>query len=181
LSRSNDVKYEVESLEVDVHLPAKRYLKDKEAKLLLREFIQRYPSSEKFLKSYNLFEEESIDGNVVYFLDGRPLILRVKSRLLPSLKFDEVINLLPRVVVDMGAVAHLANGANLMRPGIREIRGDFAKGELLLMVDEKFGKHIALGLAEADSSVLRSVDKGKVVMNVHYVGDEFWASFTGDS
>jgi PUA-domain protein len=159
-------------------LPAKRHLKDKEAKLLLREFIQQYPSSESFLKSLNLLEEEPIDGNAVYFLDGKPLILRLKSRLLPSLKFDEVINLLPKVVVDMGAVAHLANGAHLMRPGIREIRGDFAKGELLLIVDERFGKYIALGLAEVDSTVLRSTDRGKVIVNVHYVGDELWKSFT---
>jgi PUA-domain protein len=161
-------------------LPAKRNLKDKEAKLLLKEFIQQYPSSEMFLKSLNLLEEELIDGNAVYFLDGRPLILRLKSRLLPSLKFDEVVNMLPMVVVDMGAVAHLANGANLMRPGIKEVRGDFAKGGLILIVDERFGKHIALGLADLDSTVLRSTDKGKVIVNVHYVGDAFWKSFTAD-
>jgi len=159
-------------------LPAKKYLKDKEAKQLVREFIQRFPISETFLRSVKVFEELPVDESWVFFLDGRPLILRTKSDLLPSLKFDEIINSLPKIVVDMGAVAHLANGAHVMRPGIREIRNDFAKGELLLIVDEKFGKNIALGLADVDSTAMKSANKGKVVMNVHYVGDELWKAFT---
>jgi len=162
-------------------LPAKKYLKEKEAKQLLREFIQRYPTSETFLRSVSVFEELPVDEGWVFFLDGRPLILRTKSGLLPSLKFDEVINSLPKIVVDMGAVAHLANGAHVMRPGIREIRNDFTKGELLLIVDEKFGKNIALGLADVDSTVMKSANKGKVVMNLHYAGDEFWKSFTASN
>jgi PUA domain protein len=162
-------------------LPAKKYLKDKEAKQLLREFIQHYPISETFLRSVNVFEELPVDESLVFFLNGRPLILRTKSGLLPSLKFDEVVNSLPKIVVDMGAVAHLANGAHVMRPGIREIRNNFTKGELLLIVDEKFGKNIALGLADVDSTVMKSANKGKVVMNVHYVGDELWKSFTASN
>ncbi len=64
-----------------------------------------------------------------------------------------------------------------MRPGIREIKNEFSKGNLVVIVDEKFGKAIALGLAEMDSGTMRSVNKGKVVANVHYVGDELWKSF----
>ncbi len=45
------------------------------------------------------------------FVDNLPLILRRKIGLLPSLKFDKCVQSLPRVVVDMGAVAHVANGA----------------------------------------------------------------------
>lgn len=166
---------------VDEYLPAKKHLKEKEAKQLLREFIQRYPTSETFLRSFSVFEELPVDERWVFFLNGRPLILRTKSGLLPSLKFDEVISSLPKIVVDMGAVAHLANGAHVMRPGIREIRNDFAKGDLLLIVDEKFGKSIALGLADVDSTAMKSANKGKVVINVHYVGDELWKSFTASN
>ena len=128
-----------------------------------------------------MFEELPVDESWVFFLNGRPLILRTKSGLIPSLKFDEVINSLPKIIVDMGAVAHLANGAHVMRPGIREIRNDFAKGELLLIVDEKFGKNIALGLADVDSTAMKSANRGKVVLNVHYVGDELWKSFTASN
>jgi PUA domain protein len=114
---------------------------------------------------------------MVFFADGRPIILRTPSGLLPSLKFEEFINTFPKIVVDMGAVAHVANGAQIMRPGIREIRGDFAKGDLVLVVDERFGKAIAIGLAEMGSEMMKSVNKGRVVTNLHYVGDELWKSF----
>ncbi len=159
-------------------MPVKRHLKDKEAKQLIKEFIQQYPLSEQFLRSGKDVEEEIADEDHIFFVNGRPLILRTKFGLLPSLKFDEVTNSLAKIVVDMGAVAHVANGANVMRPGIKEIRNDFAKGDLLLIVDEKFGKNIALGQADMDSGAMKSTNKGKVIVNVHYVGDELWNSFT---
>jgi PUA domain protein len=159
-------------------LPVRRHLKDREAKQLLKDFTQQYPSAEKYLAHAKEVEEEAVDEDHVFFIGGRPLILRTKVGFLPTLRFDEIVNSLPRVVVDMGAVAHLANGAHVMRPGIKEVKGEFTKGDLLLIVDEKFGKGIALGQAEVDSSAMRSASKGKVIANLHYVGDELWRSFT---
>jgi len=118
-----------------------------------------------------------VDDSSIVFVDGRPLILRTQRLILPSLKFDELINTLPRVVVDMGAVAHLVNGAHVMRPGIREIKDTFVKGGIIVIVDERFGKPIALGIADMDSGVMQSIDKGKVISNVHYVGDPLWTAF----
>jgi PUA-domain protein len=161
-----------------MHLPAKRHLKDKEVRQLLKDFIQRYPTAEQILRASSDFEELLVEDGVVFFVDQRPLILRTQTGLFPSLKFEEVINSLPRVVVDMGAVPHVVNGAQIMRPGIREVKGDFGKGGLIVIVDEKFGKAIALGLADMDSGAMRSASKGKVITNVHYVGDMFWNSFS---
>jgi len=158
-------------------LPMLRRLKDKEAKGILREFVQHFPSSEATLRSAQIFDELIVHEGAVYFVDGKPLILRTKRGLLPSLKFDELIQFLPHVVVDMGAVAHVANGADLMRPGIRSFRAEFPKGDLLVIVDEKYSKPIALGIADLDSSAMKSAIKGKVIENIHYVGDEAWKSF----
>jgi PUA domain protein len=130
------------------------------------------------LRSAKDFEELLVDENSVMFVDGMPLIVRTKAGLLPSLKFEELINSLPKIVIDMGAVAHVANGAQIMRPGIREIKNEFAKADLVVIVDEKFGKAIALGIAEIDSGTMKFASKGKVIANVHYVGDELWKSFT---
>ena len=158
-------------------LPARRRLKDKEVRQLLKEFIERFPASEAILRSAKSFEELPVEQGVVLFADGKPLILRKQGILLPSLKFDELINGMPHVVVDMGAVAHVANGAQIMRPGIKQFGGEFAKGELVVIVDERFSKAIALGLAEMNSEAMKSLTKGRVITNVHYVGDELWKSF----
>jgi PUA domain protein len=162
---------------LDIPLPVRRHLKDKETRQLLKEFVQRFPSSEPTLRSTKAFEELSVAENLIFFADGKPIILRTQAGLLPSLKFDELINHLPKIVVDMGAVAHVVNGAQIMRPGIRQFRGDFAKGDLVVIVDEKFNKAIALGLAEMDSESMKLLSKGRVITNLHYVGDELWKSF----
>ncbi len=159
-------------------MPVRRHLKDKESRQLLKEFTERFPSSEPLLKSISSFEEIVVNDGTVFFADGKPVILRTPSGLLPSLKFEELINAFPKIIVDMGAVAHVANGAQVMRPGIKEFKGDFAKGDLLVVVDEKFGKAIAIGVAEMDSATMKSMNKGRVVTNMHYVGDELWKSFT---
>ncbi len=160
-------------------MSSRRHLKDKEAKQLLRDFIGQYPSSEHALRSAKTLEELAVDDNSIFIVDGQPLILRSHIGLIPSLKFEEMVKSLPKVVVDMGAVPHVVNGAQIMRPGIRELRGDFSKGDLVAVIDERFGKPIALGLAEMDSTSIRSVKKGKMVLNVHHVGDKFWSSFMG--
>ena len=153
-----------------------RRLKDREVKALLREFMRTYPNVE-LSESAKEFDEVAVGGDMVYFVDGVPLIVRTKFGLLPSLKFTHAINSLPRVIVDMGAVAHIANGADVMRPGIKDVRGDFGRGGLVVIVDERFGKPIALGVAEVDSTEMRGVSKGKVIRSVHYVGDELWKTF----
>ena len=166
---------------VDLSLPARRHLKDKEARQLLKEFIERFPSSEARLRSVKSFEELPVEQSLIFFADGKPLILRKQGILFPSLKFDELISGMPQVVVDMGAVAHVANGAQIMRPGVRQLKGEFAKGELVVIVDEKFGKAIALGLAEMDSKTMKSLTKGRVITNIHYAGDELWKSFSAQA
>jgi len=150
-----------------------RRLKDREVKALLRDFARTYPNMD-VLESAKVFDEVAVGDDAVYFVDGASLIVRTKGGLLPSLKFTQAVDLLPHVIVDMGAVAHIANGADVMRPGIRDVRDDFGKGDLVVIVDEKFGKPIALGLAELDSIEMKRVSKGKVIRSVHFVGDELW-------
>ena len=162
---------------VEDYLSAKRHLKDKETKQILKEFAQRYPTSESFIRSVNDVQEQVVGKGSVFFLNGRALFLRTESGLLPSLKFDELLSSLPKIIVDMGAVAHVANGAHVMRPGIKVIPNDFRKGDLVLIVDEKFGKNIALGIADIDSDTMKSANKGRMIETVHYVGDDFWKSF----
>ena len=153
-------------------------MKDKEARQLIKEFVERYPTAEPTLKSASVFEELAVNGNYVFFVDGKPLILRTQAGVLPSLKFEEFINTLPRIVVDMGAISHVTNGAQIMRPGIKQFKDGFASGSLVVIVDEKYGKSIALGRADMDSKAMQSQTKGRVVTNLHYVGDDYWKAFT---
>jgi len=115
-------------------------------------------------------------NEVVYLLDGKPIAIEISSgRLIPSIKaLMNGIAELPRVVVDSGAVKHVVNGADVMAPGIVRVEGDFAKGDLVVVVDEKYGKPLCVGTALVNASELASMFRGKVVENLHYVGDKLW-------
>ena len=81
--------------------------------------------------------------------------------------------ILPTVTVDMGAVKFVVNGADIMRPGIVDI-GTFDSGEFIVIIDVNNKMPLAVGIANMDSSEMESVSSGKVVKNIHYVGDEIW-------
>ena len=154
-----------------------RHLKDRESKQIIKEFMNRFPASTESLDSVKHLEEEIVEDSLVFFTDDKPWIVRIQNRFLPSLKYDQVLNSLPKIVVDMGAIPHIANGAQIMRPGIRQIEGQFSAEDVVVIVDEKYRKIIALGIAEADSEKMRSMTKGRVITNIHYVGDPLWKSF----
>ena len=154
-----------------------RHLKDKEAKQIVREFVDRYATAKQTLDSADHLQELLVDDNAIIFVDNVPLLIRRNGVWIPSLKFQVVLDSLPKVVVDMGAVPHVTNGAQIMRPGIRLILESFRKDDLVVIQDERFRKAIAIGAADLDSEGMKEMAKGKVITNVHYVGDPFWIAF----
>lgn len=121
-----------------------------------------------------MIEEVVLDKGKLYFADDKPLVISVAEKLFPSLANEGLLGTLPSLVVDMGAIPHICNGADIMRPGIKQIQGDFEKGMVVLVKDQKFSKPIAIGVAEAGSASIRTMSKGIAAKNVHYVGDSFW-------
>jgi PUA domain protein len=158
-------------------IPVLRHLKDKEARQIVREFSDRYPASKGTLESVEHFQELNVEDDSVIFADNTPLLIRRNGVWYPSLKFQVVLDSLPKIVVDMGAVPHIANGAQIMRPGIKMISDAFKPGDLVVVQDERFKKAIAIGTADSDSEAIKAMTKGKAVSNVHYVGDYFWNAF----
>ncbi len=119
-------------------------------------------------------ELESVKDAEIIFVDDEPVAIRKDSELVPALVNALAVSRLPRVVVDMGAVPHVVGGADIMAPGIRKVEGEFSQGQLLVVVDEKHGKHISIGMSLVNSAFLRTMKHGKAVANLHYVGDPVW-------
>ena len=77
----------------------------------------------------------------------------------------------------MGAVPYVCKGADVMAPGVQRIEGQFIKNEPILIVDEKFGKPLAIGLSLFSSEKMKTLEHGKLVKNLHFVGDRLWNYF----
>lgn len=152
-----------------------QFLREKETRQLFKEFKTRYGVDAQTLLKDEAIVQEITDGDLVlYAVNKRPILARQNSILHPTLLFEEILTKLPKIVVDMGAVAHICNGADLMAPGIVRVEGDFAANALVLVVDEKYGKPLAFGLALTDSLTLSATERGKTAKNIHYVGDHIW-------
>jgi len=154
----------------------RRYsLKSKQAKLLLNEVSERLNINVEALfgPRVNVEIVESSVGNV-YLVNEKPLFFNLEERLWPTLLFQDFVSLAPKIVVDMGAIPYVCNGADVMAPGIVRVEGEFAMGDLVLIVDEKHGKPLAVGESLQDSYNVRNTKQGAVVKNVHYVSDKIW-------
>lgn len=92
---------------------------------------------------------------------------------MPFLTESDTLAKFPRVVVDMGAVRFVCNGADIMRPGITEYT-EFSKGDIVCIVEESRHKPLAVGRALADSSALDGMKRGAVVESFHHISDRFW-------
>jgi PUA domain protein len=118
-------------------------------------------------------EAEAEDGRTVYLLDDEILFFRDGDSLVPTLR-GPYVDRLPAAVVDMGAVPFVCKGADVMAPGITEVRGEFEEGRLVVVRDIRHGKALAVGRALRPSKEIIASRKGRAVQNLHYVGDKLW-------
>jgi PUA-domain protein len=154
----------------------RRYpIKPKEAKQIRDEATHAFKLNlETLLSAKANVEVVESDVGEVYLLSGKPLFFKAEGRILPTLLFTEWVTKAPKVVVDMGAVPYVCKGATVMAPGIVRVEGEFAMGDLVVVLDVKFGKALALGEALMDAATVCSTKKGPVVKTLHYVGDKVW-------
>jgi len=153
-------------------LTVRTILKDRDSKPLIEE-LRRLPN-QQHLTHKSRVEIETVKDSEIIVVDGVAIAFRRKGELAPALTNTSALDGMPRIVVDMGAVPHVVGGADIMAPGIRKVSGEFAEGQFLVVVDEKHGKYLSVGKALLGSGPMAGTKKGKVVENVHFVGDLIW-------
>jgi len=151
----------------------KRTLKAKETRLLLREANSRLGIS---IDSKKI--EETIIGEDVklFWAEEKPLLIRIGESLIPTLRYQEALERLPDVVVDMGAIPYVCGGADIMAPGIVSTQ-EFESNQLVVIRDERYRKALAIGLSLLSSREIKETRKGKAIKNLHYVGDKVWEAY----
>lgn len=160
-----------------VHRPLKAgYLsKTETSKLLSRLREVRWISGALEDKVKTAFKIEA-DELHIYKVGGL-VILEIRGEFIPTLMEGYSGRLLDRLhsmIVDMGAVPHIVNGADVMRPGVIEVDGTFEKGDILVVRDERNRKPIAIVRALVSHGEFVSMSRGKVAENIHHVNDKIW-------
>jgi PUA-domain protein len=151
------------------------FLKEKESRELLDRASQRFRVSlNQVFGEKACIEVVETEFGDVCLINRKPMLVATKAAVYPTLVSEELFEVLPRIVVDMGAVPFVCKGANIMAPGIRRFEGSFAKGDIVFVVDERHGKPLAIGEATYGVEEAKNVKQGMIVKNIHYVGDSVW-------
>ncbi len=153
----------------------RHFLREKETERILQELSHKLNvDTEQLLGSEPSIELAEIQSTEIFIANGKPILARLNNTLSPTLLFEEILPLLPKIIVDMGAIPYICSGADLMAPGIVQVHGNFNEDDILLIADERYEKPLAIGIALFDLQYMRKLKRGKVVKNIHYVGDKLW-------
>ncbi|MBS7634630.1 DUF1947 domain-containing protein [Candidatus Bathyarchaeota archaeon] len=150
------------------------FLKEKDAKNLLKEISEIFGAGLFGVGAKPKVEVAEIPPGEIFIINDKPALIRCDGVLMPALTFEDLISILPKVIVDMGAIPHICNGADIMAPGIVRVEGKFKEGSFTAVLDEKHGKAIAVAKALLGSEEIKRLKHGKALKNLHYVGDAFW-------
>lgn len=158
-----------------VSIAKRRFIKEKEAKKLLSEFFERaniHPHQLPALKPP--IELAKTNNEEIFFINRKPIFAKSNNKLFPTLASHELLSNMPKATVNMGAVPHICNGADIMAPGIVNFEGTFNKEEIVVITDERHQKPIAIAIALYNTEEAKKLEHGKILKNIHYIGDKLW-------
>lgn len=106
---------------------------------------------------------------------GRVAYLVVDEVAFPSLRtlLDKGLDML-WAEVDEGAVRFLANGADVMAPGVTSADPALSEGDWVYVRDGRHKRPLVVGKALMSGPDMMISEKGRAVKTLHYVGDSIW-------
>jgi PUA-domain protein len=156
---------------------SRHHLKGSEAKKIVAS-LEPFLEDDSALRKASLERAETDEGVDLIFVDGRPLMMIIEGQ--PFFTVLGAIELKPNkrlVVVDSGAVRFIVNGADVMKPGIVSADPEIAAGDLVVVVEERHKKPLAVGRALIPGTEMKG--EGKAIKSLHHVGDQVWKGLEG--
>jgi len=134
--------------------------------------LQCWPYKPKFNPKKILSIDVDIEQSLL--ISNEFTAIKIGEDVLPFLKMEDLLETYGKIIVDKGAIRFVCNGANVMRPGVITVEGNFESNDIICVKDVQYGKFLAIGFALKNSSEIKDISKGIVMKNMHYVGDKFW-------
>lgn len=148
-------------------------IKKKEVRKIIDRLKNDFDSS--FFNFDSVVEIGFYKNTEFVFIDHKPYFMLYNNRIVftliglykyyPSNKY---------VIVDMGAIKFVTNGADVMCPGIVDADKDIQPDGIVWICDEKNKKPLAVGIAIISGEEMIQKNKGKAVDIFHYIGDNLW-------
>ncbi|UCC18241.1 MAG: DUF1947 domain-containing protein [Promethearchaeota archaeon] len=156
----------------------RHFIRKSEIKPLKDEILRQYDQKfvdQIFPQKSNVEVIETEAGDTLYAINNVLKLWKSKDGYIPvlTLLLNKKIDL-KTVVVDFGAVRYVANGADIMRPGITKIDPLIKKGDIIQIIEETKNRPLAIGKSLFDASEMEAISSGKVIENLHTIQDSVW-------
>lgn len=158
---------------MSVKIKNRHRLKTKDIKKFQNELKNTFNSV--FFNEKSSVEMGDFEEIKIIFVDGEPCFMFHENKIVFTLyglnRYKPKQNF---VVVDMGAVRFVTNGADVMVPGIVDADKNIAENDQVWICDENHHKPLAVGIAVMTGEQMIKEEKGKAIKTIHYVGDQLW-------
>ncbi len=141
---------------------------------ILKQYDQKF-IDQIFPKKCNVEVIETEAGDTMFAINNVLKLWKSKEGYIPvlTLLLSNQVDL-KTIVVDFGAVRFVANGADIMRPGITKIDPSIKKGDIVRIIEETKNRPLAVGKAMFDAPEMEAKNSGKVIKNLHTIQDSVW-------
>ena len=161
-----------------MNIKQRHFIKSSEIKTLKADILKQYDQEfiDQIFPGKSRIEVIYTEaGDILYAINNMLKLWKSTDGFLPvlTLLLNKQVTL-KTIIVDMGAIRFVTNGADVMRPGITKIDSNIKKGEIVRIADESHDKTLAVGKAMFDAQEMESIKKGKVVKNLHTIKDSVW-------
>ncbi|NOR84799.1 DUF1947 domain-containing protein [archaeon] len=139
----------------------------------IKELISQYPLAN--LSKKDIIEVVDFEEKII-LVNGKPWFFYKDNKIYPTVKqvLETDINNFSAVFVDKGAIPFVVKGADVMRPGIVTIDNAVKKNAYVVVADAEYKKALAIGISIFDSEEMKGLKTGKVIKNIHRIGDAVW-------
>ena len=155
-------------------------LKSKDVKILIKKLTESFgkqnistiiekKSRVEWIKLDNREELISVNGTLCFWLNDKQYLPLMSMLINKEIKFE-----MPSILVDAGAIPYVTKGADVMRPGITKIDSNILKDDIIIIRDFKHKRALAVGMAKFNADEMESMNKGKVIQNLHTISDDIW-------
>ncbi|MCG3225778.1 MAG: DUF1947 domain-containing protein [Candidatus Heimdallarchaeota archaeon] len=159
-----------------MQIKGRKFLSNKDRKLLQMKLSEIYGESiVDLIRNTDNLEEARSDEGKILLKENRMWFFSYNDLLIPSIYcLRESSMKLPKVVVDVGAIRFITNGADVMAPGVVFFDETIRKDAIVAIHEERAETIIAVGMSLIDAQEFEKTKKGKVVKMLHYLKDNIW-------
>ncbi len=161
---------------IDMQIKARNHLSKKDKKVLFSQLADLFGEEvEDSVQRDLIIEEVRTDEGTYIVSNSRIWVFEFENKKIPTIHYlRNHAYSLPKIVVDIGAIKFITNGADVMAPGIVYFDESIVKGSIVIIHEEKANSILGVGKSLVSAKEFSKTKKGKVIKNLHHLRDSIW-------